>query len=214
MGVELTAVGLLEPSFGASAYVWTNVIGVILLALALGAWVGGRWAARPAGSPLAALLLGAAALTALAPWCGPKLGGWLVPTDLPLDAAMPALVRGSLAASCLLFGPAVWLLGALSPGLVAAAARAGVAVGRAAGAISAAGTAGSLLGTFAATHWLVPTIGCRATLWVCALCMAAAALVLRVRAGGVATAVALGAALVLHLRGELLNGALRAVDAP
>jgi hypothetical protein len=210
MGVELTAVRLLAPSFGDSAYVWTNVIGVILLALALGAWVGGRWATRAAGSPLAALLLGAALLTALTGWCGPKLGGWLVPGDLPLDAAMPALVRGSLAASCLLFGPAVWLLGALSPGLVAAVARAGVAVGRAAGAISAAGTAGSLVGTFAATHWLVPTIGCRATLWACALCMAAAALLLRARAGGAATTAGLAAVLGLHLLGGLPLGPLRA----
>src|SRR5262249_23968080 len=127
---------------------------------------------------------------------------------------MPALVGGALAASCLLFGPAVWLLGALSPGLVAAAARAGVAVGRAAGAISAAGTAGSLLGTFSATHWLVPTIGCRATLWVCALCMAAAALVLRVRARGVATAAAPATPLALHGQVEGFLGSLRAVPAP
>ena len=38
MSLELTAVRLLAPYFGDSAYVWTNVIGVILVALAAGAW--------------------------------------------------------------------------------------------------------------------------------------------------------------------------------
>ena len=37
MAAELTAVRLLAPHFGDSAYVWTNVIGVILAAMALGA---------------------------------------------------------------------------------------------------------------------------------------------------------------------------------
>ncbi len=179
MAVELTAVRLLAPSFGDSAYVWTNVIGVILLALALGAWAGGRLCERPQGGPLGGLLLGAAALTALAPLLGPSLGAWLLPQELPLDAAMPALVRGSLVATCILFGPAVWLLGALTPGLVAAVVRGGVAVGRVSGGISAAATTGSLLGTFAATHWLVPVFGCRATLWVAAMAMVVAALLLR-----------------------------------
>jgi hypothetical protein len=179
MTIELTAVRLLAPSFGDSAYVWTNVIGVILLSLALGAYAGGRISEWHMGSPLAALLLIASALTALAPLIGPTLGGWLLPQELPLDAAMPALVRGSLVASAILFGPAVWLLGALSPGLVAAVVRRGKSVGSGVGGISAAGTIGSLLGTFAATHWLVPVLGCRATLWVAALSLLVAAVLLR-----------------------------------
>ena len=117
MGVELTAVRLLAPHFGDSAYVWTNVIGVILLALALGAWVGGRLAERRAGSPLATLLAGAALLVALAPLLARPLGDWLVPQELPLDAAMPALVSGSLVATLLLFAPPIWLMGAIAPGL-------------------------------------------------------------------------------------------------
>ncbi|MEQ1634636.1 MAG: fused MFS/spermidine synthase, partial [Planctomycetota bacterium] len=178
MAVELTAVRLLAPFFGDSAYVWTNVIGVILLALALGAFTGGSLAERPQGSPLGGLLLGAAAFVALVPWVGPWLGDWLLPQDLPLDAAMPALVRGSLVASFVLFAPAIWLLGAVTPGLVVGAARGGATVGAAAGVISAAGTIGSLVGTFLATHWLVPTLGCRSTLLLCALLLVVARVVL------------------------------------
>ena len=167
MAVELTAVRLLAPYFGDSAYVWTNVIGVILMALALGAWSGGALAERPGGSPLGRLLLFAAAFVAAVPWLSPVLGDWLLPQDLPLDAAMPALVRGSLVAAIVLFAPAIWVLGAVTPGLVVGAAHGGASLGRAAGVISAAGTVGSLVGTFLATHWLVPTCGCRVTLLLC-----------------------------------------------
>src|SRR5262249_38705715 len=94
--------------------------------------------------------------------------------------------------------PAVWLLGALSPGLVAAAVAAGAPVGKAAGGVAAAGTAGSLCGTFAATHWLVPAFGCRATLWGCALVLVARALLLRAGRRAVAAGVAVLLSLLLQ----------------
>ncbi|MFY9342831.1 MAG: fused MFS/spermidine synthase, partial [Planctomycetota bacterium] len=149
MAAELTAVRLLAPHFGDSAYVWTNVIGVILAALAAGAWLGGRLAARadPAGWA-ARCLVAAGLLVASAPWVAGGLGSWLVPAELPLDAAMPVLVRASFVATVLLFAPAMACLGAVSPLLVTSAVRGGGDVGRSVGAISAAGTIGSLLGTF------------------------------------------------------------------
>ena len=112
MSLELTAVRLLAPYFGDSAYVWTNVIGVMLMALAVGAWWGGRMADRKLGvARLQMLFWIAAALVAIAPLVAKPLGSWLLPQDLPLDAAMPALVRGSLVATLVLFAPPVVLLG-------------------------------------------------------------------------------------------------------
>jgi predicted membrane-bound spermidine synthase len=99
MAAELTAVRLLAPHFGDSAYVWTNVIGVILAALAAGALLGGRLAQRPqAPRTLRRLLVAAGLLLVLVPFLSLPLGAWLLPADLPLDAAMPALVRGSFVA--------------------------------------------------------------------------------------------------------------------
>ncbi|MGE3174090.1 MAG: fused MFS/spermidine synthase [Planctomycetota bacterium] len=213
MSLELAAVRLLAPYFGDSAYVWTNVIGVILLALALGAHVGGRLAERRAGSPLQRLLLGAAALAATAPLVAGPLGDWLLPQELPLDAAMPALVRGSFAATVLLFAPPVWLLGAVTPALVVGCVRAGVPTGRAAGAIGAAGTLGSLVGTFATTHWLVPGLGCRATLWLDAALLVAAALVVGRGRGASAIGALVLLSVLLHggpLRPELAGQELLA----
>ncbi len=162
MASELTAVRLLAPHFGDSAYVWTNVIGIILAALAVGAWWGGRLATRSDAVCWPWRLLAAAgSWLVVAPFTAPALAAWLLPDGLPLDAAMPALVRGSFVATAALFGPPMLLLGAVSPLLITLVVREAVAVGRAAGAIGAAGTLGSLAGTFTATHWLVPGVGCR-----------------------------------------------------
>jgi len=201
MAAELTAVRVQAPHFGDSAYVWTNVIGVILGALALGAWLGGRLAGRPdAGRWPVRLLVPAAVLLAAVPFVAGPLGGWLLPVELPLDAAMPAIVRGSLVATALMFAPPMLLLGAIAPLLVTALALERIAVGRAAGAVSAAGTLGSLGGTFAATHWLVPSLGCRTTLVIAGAVLLAASALLVVRTRGVAAAAAvlLASSALLH----------------
>ncbi|MEE2887130.1 MAG: fused MFS/spermidine synthase [Planctomycetota bacterium] len=180
MGLELTAVRLFAPYFGDSAYVWTNVIGVVMVALALGAYLGGRMADRDLGRDrLFVLLLTGGLLVAVVPLCAGPLGGWLVPAHLPLDSAMPALVRGSLAATALLFVPPVLLVGCAAPMLVTLLARADGRIGRASGLISWTGTIGSLLGTFAATHVLIPLWGTRETIWFCAACLFVAALLCR-----------------------------------
>ena len=199
MCMELTAVRLLAPHFGDSVYVWTNVIGVILAALALGAFWGGRMVdARRGPTRLGALLLLAALGTALSPLLAGPLGGWLLPQDLPLDAATAAMVRGSLVATMVLFGLPVLVLGATAPLLVSLLARAEVQLGRALGTVSACGTLGSLLGTFAATHLLVPQFGCRATLWSCALLLAIAGLLVQTGRHASAATVAVGLSLLLQ----------------
>lgn len=169
MCLELTAVRIMAPHFGDSAYVWTNVIGVMLVALAVGAWLGGRMADAARGpGRLASLFIAAGVLTALVPLLVGPLGGWLLPQDLPLDAAMAALVRGSLVATLLLFAPAITLVGCMTPMLVVALVGSGGAIGSSSGLIAATSTLGSLAGTFAATHVLVPELGSRATVWTCA----------------------------------------------
>src|SRR5262245_45693578 len=88
MSVELSAVRMVSPWFGASSVVWTNVIGVILLALALGYLAGARWAGRKSIELCLALALGASAVfTALLPWLAAPVCRWFMPEGLPLEQA-------------------------------------------------------------------------------------------------------------------------------
>ena len=42
MVFEIAAARILAPSIGSSTYVWTSVIGVLIMALSVGYWAGGR----------------------------------------------------------------------------------------------------------------------------------------------------------------------------
>ena len=69
LGAEIAAVRLLAPYFGASTVVWANTIGVVLVALSIGYWLGGRFADRhPDGRSLCLMTLVAAVLLALVPF--------------------------------------------------------------------------------------------------------------------------------------------------
>ena len=76
LGAEIAAVRLLAPYFGASTIVWANTIGVVLVALSIGYWLGGRLADRhPNMRGLCLLALTAAGLLALVPFAANPLLG-------------------------------------------------------------------------------------------------------------------------------------------
>lgn len=180
MTVELAAVRLLAPWFGTSTTVWTNVIGVILLALALGYALGSRLSARPnPARDLALLLAGASAWAAWLPALARPLCEALLPSDLALDQAAGLTAWGSLAATLCLFLPPAALLGAASPLCTESLQRSTRAhAGSAGGAVMCASTLGSLVGTFATTHVLTPQLGLSWTFLVAALALLVASLAL------------------------------------
>ena len=84
--LELSAVRLLAPWFGATSAVWTHVIGVILLALALGYRLGARWARKEdPRRNLARALLVAAAAAAWLPFLARPVAELFLPAGLALD---------------------------------------------------------------------------------------------------------------------------------
>ena len=68
LGAEIAAARLMAPFFGASTIVWANTIAIVLVALSIGYWFGGRMAdRRPEICALCLLVLVASVLLALVP---------------------------------------------------------------------------------------------------------------------------------------------------
>lgn len=163
MLVEITAPRLLGPFFGTSAHVWTNVIGVILAALSIGYYVGGRLAdRRPDPALLAMIVMWGCAITALTPFAVPWIGRWVLPGELGLGQAYDILRYGSLVTAVCVFFPPALLLAVVGPFTIRCLSD-GDQVGRSAGTVFAVGTVGSLVGTFLPTFVLIPWLGSRAT---------------------------------------------------
>src|SRR3712207_9332851 len=68
LGSEIAGARLLAPYFGASTVIWANTIAIVLTALSIGYWLGGRVADRgPEPRPMPGLGEGAAIPTAPVP---------------------------------------------------------------------------------------------------------------------------------------------------
>lgn len=168
MGLEMTAARVLAPYFGTSNYIWTNVIGVILLALSVGYYLGGRLAdRRPRLRVLGAWIAAGGLLAIPVPFVIRPLASWLLPPGLTLDNAFLLIFKGSLVGA-ILFAPSVTILGMVSPFVIRLLAEKTGRVGEASGKVFAVSTVGSLLGIFLSTLLLVPAIGSRATVLVLA----------------------------------------------
>ncbi len=170
LGAEIAAVRLLAPYFGASTVVWANTIGVVLVSLSVGYWLGGRWADRhPHMRGLCLLALGAAVLLALVPFAADPLLDLAVRA---LDSISAGAFFGSLAAVLVLVAVPILLLGAVSPWAVRLGVERLEDAGRVAGRLYALSTAGSLFGTLASALVLIPLVGTRRTFLVFALAIA------------------------------------------
>src|ERR1700716_4101864 len=113
LGVEIAAARLLAPDFGASTIIWANTIGVVLVALSVGYWLGGRFADRhPHERGLRLTVLAAAVLPAGVPLVARPFPHGAVRARDRVDAG--AFI-GSLAAVLVLVALPVLLLGAISP---------------------------------------------------------------------------------------------------
>jgi len=161
LGVELSASRLLDPWFGNSLIVWAALIGLILLYLAAGYWLGGTLADR---WPRLELMLRLAGLAALGVGLTPTFARPVLRLASQgvgdLDAA---LLAGSMVGILALFALPVTLLGCISPFAIRLALRDVQGSGEVAGRIYALSTAGSILGSFLPVLLLIPNIGTRRT---------------------------------------------------
>lgn len=157
LAIELAASRLLGNVFGTSNIVWANVIGLMLLYLAIGYFIGGRWADRsPHQSTFYGILIWASFFSALVPLAARPV---LTSAATAVAGAEAALALGSFVAVLILFSVPVTLLGCISPFAIRLAASNMSDVGKIAGRLYAISTLGSILGTFAPVLLLIPELG-------------------------------------------------------
>lgn len=173
LGAEIAAARLLAPYFGASTIVWANTIGVVLVALSVGYWFGGRFADRhPHMRGLCLLVLAAALLIAAVPFAARPFLGFSVEA---FDSVSVGGFAGSLLGVLVLVAVPVTLLGAAAPWAARLAVADVEGSGEVVGRLYATSTAGSLLGTMLAALLLIPLLGTQRTFLVFALALAVVA---------------------------------------
>lgn len=163
MAVEIGASRLLAPYFSASQIVWTIIIGVIMIALALGNVWGGRLADRdPNPARLYRRLIFAALWIAAIPVLG-KYVIALVSCVLIVAVETNLLVAAAFLSCLAIFVVPLLLLGTVTPSLVKYATDSLDENGSVVGYLGAAGTTGSIIGTFLPTFVTIPAAGTAAT---------------------------------------------------
>lgn len=161
MVLEIVGARYLGKDFGGSFYVWISQIGVILIALALGYYVGGELADRfQRASFLVWLLCPAGVFTFLIPSFAGRLMDVIILRH-PLDRPIPLLWQklDPALGSALIFLLPCFVLATLSPYMIRLAAQRLSQVGRVSGLIYAASTAGSIGGVFVSGYVLIDHLG-------------------------------------------------------
>lgn len=163
MAVELGASRLMAPYFSSSQIVWTVIIGVIMIAMAVGNVWGGSMADK-SKSPdrLYRRVIIAAIWIALIPF----VGRWMIAGISFLLATFITknfLVWAAFAACLLIFAFPCVLLGTVTPSLTKFTVDNLDDTGKTVGRLNALNTIGSIIGTFVPTFVTIPAVGTAAT---------------------------------------------------
>ncbi len=159
MAVELGASRLLAPYFSSSQIVWTIIIGTIMIAMALGNVVGGKWADKDADpAKLFRRILISAVWIAFIPVLGKYI--ILAITGLMIvTVSTGLLIWSSLIACMVIFVFPLFLLGTVTPSLIKYTISDIEESGSVAGRLGACNTIGSIIGTFLPTFVTIPSVG-------------------------------------------------------
>ncbi|MEK7817143.1 MAG: fused MFS/spermidine synthase [Actinomycetota bacterium] len=201
MATEMSASRLLAPFFGNSLFIWANLIGLILIYLTAGYWLGGKLAdRRPEAKLLCSLTLAAAVMIAILPFASRPVMSLAVKG---LEQISAGAFLGSFAVTVLLFAAPVTILGMVPPFAIRLRLTGVETAGNVAGSLYALSTAGSILGTFLPVLLLIPWVGTRNTMLLFAAVLAA------VSAAGLGSRLAAGVPLLLIAGLAIPQGAIK-----
>ncbi len=167
LAAELAAGRLIGNVFGTSNIVWASIIGLILIYLTLGYFLGGRWAdADPTPAALYRVLAWGAFTLGLVPYlAGPVLRS----AASAFESLQVGILGASFVAVLVLFIVPITLLGTVSPFAIRLSVDDTSRAGQISGQIYAISTLGSFIGTFLPTLVTIPAIGTKNTFLVFSL---------------------------------------------
>jgi len=192
MGLEMTASQLIAPYFGSTISVWTSLIGLVLVFLTAGYYLGGALAdRRPSRGRLGAIVLTAGVSMIVVPLVSAPVlrAAWQL-------TPKAGLLAGSLAGTFILFSVPNILLGCVCPFAMKLSIRDLGRTGRASGNIYAISAVGSVVGTFLPALFTIEAFGVRRSIMLFGSLLIVAAILLL---GRLRFAPAVGAVLLLAL---------------
>lgn len=162
MSAEMSLSRLIAPYFGNSLYTWTNIVGIVMIALAIGAYLGGRLADKKADEKFYFSIVMFTGLWILfMPFFSTLIFEIII-------ALLPSGVStiGSFIAILILIALPMVLMAMIVPYTLKLIAKDIKKIGTSVGIISAVSTTGSILGTFLPAFVLIPYIGTTKTFLV------------------------------------------------
>lgn len=161
--IEVGASRMLAPTYGVSLFSWTGIIGVVLMGMAGGNYLGGVLADRYARQSVlsGALVVAAGACLLILP-----INRYLAETHV-LES--PNLMRTIVLHTALVFLVPVTALGTISPQVMKLCLKELGNAGRTVGLLYAWSTGGALLGSFCTGWFLIATFGVNALVFASAL---------------------------------------------
>jgi len=157
LAVEFAASRLLGNYFGASNLVWASIVGLILIYLTVGYFLGGRWADRsPEYGTFFKILCWGSFAVGLVPVIARPI---LSIASRAFDALQVGVMAGSFIVVLILFSVPITLLGTASPFAIRLAITDPRTVGVTSGRVYAISTLGSFIGTFLPVLILIPWLG-------------------------------------------------------
>ena len=182
LAIEFGASRLLGNTFGTSNLVWASIIGLILIYLTVGYFIGGYWADKsPKFQTMYTVLAWGGFTAGLVPFFArPVLR---IAADA-FDQLQIGILFGSFTTVLVLLIVPVILLGTISPFAIRLAIVDSRHAGRTSGQIYAISTLGSFVGTFLPVLVLIPLVGTTMTFLIFSLFLTLVALVGMLRTSG------------------------------
>lgn len=185
LAAELSASRLIGNIFGTSNLVWAAIIGLMLLYLTLGYFLGGKQADKsPYAESMYKVLSWGAFTLGIVPYIANPV---LRAAATAFDGLQVSVMMGAFVTVLVLFSIPITLLGMISPYAIRLSMDDAKKAGKISGNIYAISTLGSFLGTYLPVLVLIPTVGTTNTFLIFSLFLLFVALVGLAKSAGLRT---------------------------